>query len=134
LKRTKRILGPIDRLSDPWDRSEESIRRTQRIINVHHGLLAAQYHGDNIEGIEDELVRRLREAYPEGSRPGGGSASLSMPVVAHQDPWHCTSDVLVLPREGARSESGRPAGARRAPTRTEQPRTCEALLWSRPRA
>jgi hypothetical protein len=79
-----RLVGPIDRLGDPRERSEDSIGRTQRIFNVYDGLLAAQYHRDNIERIEVELVRRFREAYPEGSRPGVGGVSSLMPVVAHE--------------------------------------------------
>ena len=80
----ERILGPLDRLGDPEERAEESIRRARRIVDVHEGLLAAHYHRDNIERIEVELVRRLREVYPEGSAPEGGGVSAVMPVVAHE--------------------------------------------------
>jgi hypothetical protein len=79
-----RILGPVRRLGEPDELPAESNRRSDRIMNVYEGLLAAQYHRDHIERIEVELVRRLREAYPEGSRPGGGSAAMRMPVVGHE--------------------------------------------------
>jgi hypothetical protein len=79
-----RILGPVRRLGEPDELPAESNRRTNRIMNVYEGLLAAQYHRDNIERIEVEVVARLREAYPEGSRPGGGSATMVMPVVGHE--------------------------------------------------
>ena len=80
----QRILGPLERLGDPRDRPEASIQRTRRIVNVFEGVLAAQYHRDNIERIELELVRRLRNAFPDGSWPEGGSASLSLPVIDHE--------------------------------------------------
>lgn len=79
-----RVLGPLDRLGNPREQQEETIRRVQRTMDVYEGLLAAQYHRDNIKRIEVELVRTLREEYPEGSVLEGGGASARMPVVAHE--------------------------------------------------
>lgn len=80
----ERVVGPLDRLGDPAEYGEETGRRVHRMMDVREGLLAAQYHRNNIERIERELVRRVRETYPEGSVPPGGSASSRMPVVAHE--------------------------------------------------
>jgi hypothetical protein len=80
----ERIMNASDRLGSPEEWADETARRVGFVNYVYDGLLAAQYHRDNIERIERELVRRLREVYPEGSEPEGGSIAAVLPVVAHE--------------------------------------------------
>jgi hypothetical protein len=79
----RRLMAELARLGDPAERTEETADRVERLLHVRDGLLAAHHHRDRIEVIEREIVRALRDAYPSGREPGG-TASVRMPVVAHE--------------------------------------------------